>query len=52
MAHAANALCLIRVQQTLTTVGSPQFDAEIAAGEHFSAEKGLGEKEEDVTGER
>ena len=39
VAHAANALCLIRVQQEQTAAGSVEHDGQIAAGEQLAAEK-------------
>ena len=41
IAHAFNALCLICVQQEQSAAGSVEYDGEIAAGEHFAAEKDL-----------
>ena len=39
VAHAANALCLIRVQQEQSSAGSVTHDGQIAAGEQLFAEK-------------
>ena len=45
VAHAANALCLISVQQTQTTLGLTEFDREIAFGEEAEEEMELSEKD-------